>query len=94
MVAVAAPVAVGANTKSITHEVPAFTVAPFTHVELEATSGVNTALPVEMFRLCTSKVERLFRITRCGRLVVPMICPPNARLLSGQCDGTRYAGAA
>jgi hypothetical protein len=35
-VAVAVPVAVGAKTTSATHEVPALTVPPFTHVELDA----------------------------------------------------------
>ena len=35
-VAVAVPVAVGAKTTSATHEVPALTVPPVTHVELDA----------------------------------------------------------
>jgi len=60
-VAAAAPVAVGANTTSTTHDVPALTVPPFTHVELEA--RVKTALPVDTVVVCTSKAERFDRIT-------------------------------
>jgi len=73
-VAAAAPVAVGTKTTSATHEAPALTVAPLTQLVVGA--KVNTALPVETVETCKSTVERFDRITLCGKLVVPVICPP------------------
>jgi len=73
-VAVAAPVAVGAKTTSATHEAPALTVAPLRQLVVAARE--KTALPVDTVEICKSTVERFDRITLCGKLVVPVICPP------------------